>query len=83
MLLKDASAWDLLNIPIDEAIDMFDSLLNFIKESGKIIYKPSLQNIIITPESIQQKGMTFDHNFGYSFPPFSSILKKEGRRKGE
>ena len=29
------------------------------------------------------KGMTFDHDFGYSFPLFSSLLKKEGRRKGE
>jgi hypothetical protein len=83
VLLKDASAWDLLNIPIDEAIDMFDSLLNFIKESGRKNYMPSLQNIIITPESIEQKGITFDHNFGYSFPLFSSLLKKEGRRKGE
>ena len=32
---------------------------------------------------IKQKGMTFDHDFGYSFPLFSSLLKKEGRRKGE
>ena len=29
------------------------------------------------------KGMTFDHNFGYSFTLFSFLLKKEGRRKGE
>ena len=27
--------------------------------------------------------MTFDHNFAYSFPLFSSLLNKEGRRKGE
>jgi hypothetical protein len=27
--------------------------------------------------------MTFDHDFGFSFPLFSSLLKKEGRRKGE
>ena len=27
VLLKDASVWELLNIPIDEAIDMFDNLL--------------------------------------------------------
>ena len=32
---------------------------------------------------IEQKCMTFDHDFGYSFPLFSSLLKKEGRRKGE
>ena len=32
---------------------------------------------------IEQKGMTFDHDFGYSFRLFSFLLKKEGRRKGE
>ena len=25
---------------------------------------------------IEQKGMTFDHNFGYSFPLFSFLLKQ-------
>ena len=30
---------------------------------------------------IEQKGMTFYHGFGYSFPLFFSLLKKEGRRK--
>ena len=29
------------------------------------------------------KGMTLDHDFGYSLPIFSSIVKKEGRIKGE
>ena len=33
--------------------------------------------------SIDQKGMTFDQDFGYALPFFSSLLKKEGRRKGE
>jgi hypothetical protein len=28
---------------------------------------------------IEQKGMPFDHHFGYSFPPFSSPLKKRGK----
>ena len=32
---------------------------------------------------IEQKGMTFDHDFGYSLVLFSSFLKKGGRRKGE
>ena len=32
---------------------------------------------------IEQKGTTFDRDFGYTFPLFSSLLKKEGRRKGE
>ena len=30
-----------------------------------------------------RKALFFDHDFGYSFPPFSSLLIKEGRRKGE
>ena len=29
------------------------------------------------------KGMTFDHDFSYYFLLFSSLFKKEGRRKGE
>jgi hypothetical protein len=32
---------------------------------------------------IEQKGMPFDNDFGFSFPLFSSLLKIEGRRKGE
>ena len=32
-------------------------------------------------QGIEQKGMTFDHYFGYSFPLFSSLLNKEGREK--
>ena len=32
---------------------------------------------------IEQKGMTFEHDFAYSFPLFSSLLKKEGGRNGE
>ena len=36
-----------------------------------------------TSKRIEQKGMTFDNDFGYSFPLFSSLLKKEGGRKGE
>ena len=31
---------------------------------------------------IEQKGMTFDPDFGYSFPLFSSLLKK-GKGNGE
>ena len=30
---------------------------------------------------IEQKGMTFDHVFGYSFPLFSSLLKKREEEK--
>ena len=33
-------------------------------------------------KSIEQKGMTFDHDFGYSLPLFFFPPKK-GRRKGE
>jgi hypothetical protein len=32
---------------------------------------------------IEQKGMTFNHDFGYSFSLSSSLLKKEKRRNGE
>ena len=35
------------------------------------------------PKKIDQKGMNFDHDFGYSIPLFSSLLKKDERRKGE
>ena len=31
----------------------------------------------------EQKGITFDHDFSYSFTLFSSLLKKEGRRTGK
>jgi hypothetical protein len=30
-----ATAWELLNIPVDEAIDLFDNLLRYIKHQGK------------------------------------------------
>ena len=43
---------------------------------------PKLRNLIIRNtvyKLIEQKGMTFDYNFGYYFPLFSSFLKKEGR----
>ena len=30
---------------------------------------------------IEQKGMTFDHDFGYSFHLSYSLLKKKGREK--
>ena len=30
---------------------------------------------------MEQKGMTFDHDFCYFFLLFSSLLKKEGREK--
>jgi hypothetical protein len=31
----------------------------------------------------QTERHDFDHDLGYSFPFFSSLLKEEGRRKGE
>ena len=30
---------------------------------------------------MEQKGMTFDHDFGYYFPLFSSLLKKREEEK--
>ena len=32
----EATAWELLNIPIDEAIDMFDNLHRYILQQGTI-----------------------------------------------
>ena len=51
-----------------------------------VIFSGSFINLIIylsifSPLMIEQKGMTFDHNFGYSFPLFSSLLKKRGQKK--
>ena len=34
VLLRDAGAWELLNLPVDVAIDLFDSLRLFIHNSG-------------------------------------------------
>ena len=31
--MRDASAWELVNIPVDDAIDLFDSLHQAIAES--------------------------------------------------
>jgi hypothetical protein len=36
VLLIEATVWDLLNIPIDEAIDLFDNLQRFIRDEGKL-----------------------------------------------
>jgi hypothetical protein len=35
VLLRDASAWELVNIPIDDAIDLFDSLREAIAKSDQ------------------------------------------------
>ena len=42
-----------------------------------------LLSIIINPlnQLIEQKSMTFDHDFCYSFPLFSPLLKKRGKKK--
>ena len=55
------------------AIKISNILWCWLNESGSI--KQSI--------TIEQKGMTFDQDFGYSFPIFSSLLKNEGKRKGE
>ena len=39
--------------------------------------------LLVHYKMIEQKGMTFDHEFVYYFPLFSFLLKKVGRRKGE
>jgi len=35
--LMEASAWELLNMPVDEAIDLFDKLFDFLHEEGACI----------------------------------------------
>ena len=40
-----------------------------------------LSDDFIQNKTIEQKGMTFDHDFGYYFPLFTSLLKKEEREK--
>ena len=35
LLLRDVGAWDLLNIPVDTAIDLFDSIRHCIDNSGQ------------------------------------------------
>ena len=35
--LKDASAWELLNLPVDEGIDLFDNIVEAINKMGKEI----------------------------------------------
>ena len=34
-------------------------------------------------KKIEQKGMSFDHDFGYSFALFSSLVKKRGKKENE
>jgi len=36
VLLRDADAWELLNIPVDEAIDLFDKICKSIKENESV-----------------------------------------------
>ena len=40
-----------------------------------------LYNIVRNYKLIEQKGMTFDHDFGYSFSIFSSYLKIKNREE--
>ena len=42
ILLKNATVWELLNIPVDEAIDLFDKLLKECQEAKKDITFDSL-----------------------------------------
>ena len=62
--------------------------LNIIKEKSLTYTKWHLPCFDLNLRSygqlfVEQKGLTSDYNFGYYFPPFFSLLKKEGRRKDE
>ena len=43
----------------------------------------SVKILLMPLKWIEQKGVTFDHNFDYSLPLFFSFLKKDERIKGE
>ena len=32
--MQDAKAWDLLNLPVDEGVDLFDNIVAAITEAG-------------------------------------------------
>ena len=65
--------------------------LSLCKDTGTIILKQAqikkrcYKEVIILLGTfilkIEQKGMTFDHDFGYYFPHFSSLLKKKEEEK--
>ena len=56
---------------------------NYDSNIGLFAIALHLFNYSYSSFAIEQKGMTFDHNFGYCSPLFSSLIKKEGRRRGE
>ena len=47
--------------------------------SGAVNLKPGSD--LATDKMIEKKGLDFDHDFGYSFPLFSFLLKKRGKKK--
>ena len=42
-----------------------------------------LEKVNVAFYKLQGKDRTERHDFSYSFPLFSSLIKKEGRKKGE
>jgi hypothetical protein len=59
-------------------LNKFVSNNNFRRCSSSIIFKNYDAKYLI-----EQKGMTFDHDFYYSFPFFFFPLFLGGKRKGE
>ena len=57
------------------------TLFGLLKFLQKITVEPIVDSL--AKFTIERKGMPFDNDFCYSFPLFTSLLKKEGRRKGE
>ena len=59
------------------------SILCLLEKLGSN-FKPILSYCAITMYYFDlSERLNFDHDLGYSFPLFSSLLKKGGRRKGE
>ena len=53
---------------------LFGPLTMIIFQRG--FFRPIILVFISKLKSVEQKGLIFDHDLGYSFPFFSSLLKK-------
>ena len=58
----------------------------FIYTSNRTYFKKTFKALLNnfttwTYDKIKQKGMSFDHDFGYSLPLFSFFLKKREEEK--
>ena len=53
-----------------------------LKRKDQMRKNKSVQKLLFSfHTTIEQKGVTFNHDFGHSFPLFSSLLKKSWKKK--